>query len=92
MLKKVLSLILCTILVVSMAGCAAAENQRTKVTIWHMLSGVGAEAFDQIVADFNASQDQYEAVAEFQGSWYDNFAKFKATPKEDLPDLYQIVV
>ena len=92
MIKKLVSLTLTLMLVLSLFGTASAEEERTKITIWHMLSGVGAEAFDQIVADFNASQDKYEAVAEFQGNWYDNFAKFKATPKEDLPDLYQIVV
>ncbi|MCI5955810.1 MAG: extracellular solute-binding protein, partial [Clostridiales bacterium] len=92
MKKKVISVVLSLILVLSLTGGACAESGRTKITIWHMLSGVGAEAFDQIVANFNASQDKYEAVAEFQGNWYDNFAKFKATPKEDLPDLYQIVV
>ena len=91
-MKKVISLVVCLVMALSLVCFANGENTRTKITIWHMLSGVGAEAFDQIVANFNASQDKYEAVAEFQGNWYDNFAKFKATPKEDLPDLYQIVV
>lgn len=92
MKKKVVSLVLSLVLLLCLVGGASAESERTKITIWHMLSGVGAEAFDQIVANFNASQDKYEAEAVFQGNWYDNFAKFKATPKEDLPDLYQIVV
>lgn len=91
-MKKIVSLILCLALALTLVTGASAEGERTKITIWHMLSGVGAEAFDQIVKNFNDSQDKYEAVAEFQGNWYDNFAKFKATPKEDLPDLYQIVV
>ena len=92
MLKKVVSLVLCMTLALVACCGATAEGQRTKVTVWHMLNGINAEAFDKIVADFNASQDKYQVVAEFQGNWYDNFAKFKATPKEDLPDLYQIVV
>ena len=91
-MKKIVSLILCLALALTLVTGVSAEGERTKITIWHMLSGVGAEAFDQIVKNFNDSQDKYEAVAEFQGNWYDNFAKFKATPKEDLPDLYQIVV
>lgn len=68
------------------------KEGRTEITVWHMLSGVGEEAFTQIVNDFNASQDEYYVVSEFQGAWYDSFAKFKATPRESLPDIYQIVV
>ena len=67
-------------------------GDKVEITVWHMLSGVGEEAFTQIVNDFNASSDKYYVVSEFQGSWYDSFAKFKATPKESLPDIYQIVV
>lgn len=73
-------------------AAAAAAGDKVEITVWHMLSGVGEEAFTKIVNDFNASQDQYYVVSEFQGNWIDSFAKFKATPKESLPDIYQIVV
>lgn len=69
-----------------------ASGDKVEVTVWHMLSGVGEEAFTKIVNDFNESQDKYHVVSEFQGNWIDSFAKFKATPKESLPDVYQIVV
>ena len=71
---------------------SVSKEGRTEITVWHMLSGVGEEAFTKIVNDFNASQDQYYVVSEYQGSWYDSFAKFKATPQDALPDIYQIVV
>lgn len=70
----------------------ASPEERTEITVWHMLSGVGEEAFANIVDDFNASQDKYYVSAEFQGAWLDSFAKFKSTPQEALPDIYQIVV
>lgn len=69
-----------------------AKGEKTQITVWHMLSGVGEEAFSKIVNDFNESQDTYYVVSEYQGNWYDSFAKFKSTPKEALPDIYQIVV
>lgn len=71
---------------------SVSKEGRTEITVWHMLSGVGEEAFTKIVNDFNASQDQYYVVSKYQGSWYDSFAKFKATPQDALPDIYQIVV
>ena len=83
-----------------MTGCSGAGNTtaqkagngKSVVTVWAGGSDNVRVQFEKQIETFNASQDKYEAVAEFQGNWYDNFAKFKATPKEDLPDLYQIVV
>ncbi len=101
LLKKT-ALAMAVILGVSMGGMGTvlageadstvSKEGRTEIVIWHMLSGVGEEAFTKIVNDFNASQDEYYVTSEFQGNWYDSFAKFKATPKESLPDIYQIVV
>lgn len=91
LLKKT-ALAMAVILGVSMGGMGTvlageadstvSKEGRTEIVIWHMLSGVGEEAFTKIVNDFNASQDEYYVTSEFQGNWYDSFAKFKATPKD----------
>lgn len=80
------------ILAMTCSAGASAQTQRTEIRLWHMLSGVAEEAFRKIVDDYNASQDLYTVVAEYQGNWYDSFSKFKATSRDDMPDLYQIVV
>ena len=36
------------------------EDGKTVISFWHAMSGSGQEALEKIVADFNASQDDYE--------------------------------
>ncbi|MBC8140317.1 MAG: ABC transporter substrate-binding protein [Armatimonadetes bacterium] len=65
----------------------AAATKRIPVTYWHMWSGQWQPAMDEVVADFNASQDKYEVIA-LQVPYAQADAKFMmAVAGGDPPDV-----
>ena len=54
----------------------AADSGKTEILLWHVMSGDRLEQLEVIVDGFNASQDQYEVVAEAQGEYDEANAKF----------------
>lgn len=70
-------------------GGATSEDGRTQLTMWTHSAGNPAEleVYEQIIADFNASQDEYEVVEESfpQGAYND--AIVAAAAADDLPCL-----
>ena len=88
MKKKLLSLVLALCLLAASSSFALAE---TEITFWTGLSGALDESLQKIVADFNASQDEYVVTAEYQGSYYDIAAKIQAAViSGDEPDIVQM--
>ncbi|MDF0725455.1 ABC transporter substrate-binding protein [Cytobacillus sp. S13-E01] len=64
---------------------------KTEIVFWHAMSGVGQEALDEIVADFNSSQDKVEVKAEFQGTYEESLTKFRSVGgTKDAPAIIQV--
>ncbi|WP_336631913.1 MULTISPECIES: sugar ABC transporter substrate-binding protein [unclassified Microbacterium] len=85
--------------VLALTGCGQAgtgdsktEDGKTKLTMWTHSAGNPAElaVYQQIISDFNASQDQYEVVEESfpQGAYND--AVVAAAASGDLPCLLDL--
>ncbi|MBO4388426.1 MAG: extracellular solute-binding protein [Spirochaetales bacterium] len=63
------------------------EDGKIIVPYWRCYTGSSAEFVDGIIAEFNASQDKYEVVPEYNGGYYDQFAKLMSTDRENLPAM-----
>lgn len=50
----------------SSAGSAQATGEKTQIVLWHTYTDAHEEALMKVVDSFNASQDEYEVVAEQQ--------------------------
>ncbi len=57
---------------------AATSGEKVQIEFWHAMSGANQQAIDKIVADYNASQDQYEVQALFQGSYEESLTKLRS--------------
>lgn len=68
---------------------AVAEGTET-ITFWHSMSGNNGEVLTSIVDSYNASQDKYNVVMEYQGSYEDTIAKLQNTPEGMRPDVVQL--
>lgn len=92
MSKKLVSVLLGSALVATMSMAACADGDKTTVTFWHAMGGVKGEAINAMIENFNASQDEIEVVAEYQGSYDDSITKLKAAMQsgEGLPDVCQM--
>ncbi len=67
------------------------EDGKTVISFWHAMSGAGQEALEKIVADFNASQEDYEVRAEFQGSYEESLTKLRSVGgTADAPAITQV--
>lgn len=74
------------------APCSVSAAEKTTLTFWHAMGGTNGEVLQQIVDDFNASQDEIEIKAEYQGTYDDTITKLKAAMQSDsgLPDVCQM--
>lgn len=61
-----------------------------KITFWHAMGGANNKVVDQLVADFNASQDKIQVEAVFQGTYDDLLSKLKVAGAEDGPSVAQV--
>ncbi|AZK48816.1 ABC transporter substrate-binding protein [Paenibacillus lentus] len=69
----------------------SAPEDKTKVVWWHSMGGELGTATDQLVADFNASQDKVEVEAIFQGTYDESLNKMKASmDSKSGPSLIQV--
>ncbi|WP_410770530.1 ABC transporter substrate-binding protein [Fontibacillus sp. BL9] len=64
---------------------------KTKVVWWHSMGGELGKAADQLVTDFNASQDTVEVEAIYQGTYDESLNKMKASMDSKTgPSLIQV--
>lgn len=64
---------------------------KTTVQFWHCMSGTNGDLINQMVSDFNSSQDEVEVVATFQGSYAEAAAKAEqAIFAGNAPDILQV--
>lgn len=83
-MKKLLALLLCLALTLSMGSLAVAED-KTTVVFWYSLEGANADAIKSIVDKFNTSQDKIFVDAQYQGAYDDAINKLKAAGMGQLP-------
>ncbi len=91
--KKLAAVVLGGALAASMSFAACAEDgEKVQITFWHAMGGVNGETTQALVDDFNASQDEIEVHAEYQGTYDDAITKLKAAMQsgEGLPDVCQM--
>lgn len=64
---------------------------KVEINFWHAMSGAGQETLDEIVADFNNSQDKVVVKAEFQGSYEESLTKLRSVGgTKDAPAITQV--
>ncbi|WP_186672512.1 ABC transporter substrate-binding protein [Sporosarcina sp. BP05] len=67
------------------------EDAIVSIEFWHAMSGTGQESLDSIVKGFNDSQDKYEVVAEFQGTYEESLTKLRGVGgTKDAPAITQV--
>lgn len=67
------------------------EDAKVSIEFWHAMSGTGQESLDSIVKGFNDSQDKYEVVAEFQGTYEESLTKLRGVGgTKDAPAITQV--
>lgn len=59
-------------------GTPAASGPK-KVVFWHAMGGANTKVVEQMVTDYNASQDKIKVEAVYQGSYDDLLSKLKAS-------------
>ena len=100
-MKKVLSTVLSTAMLLSLAGCSSKSGSSDMVTeltepitieMWHYMNGGQAEALNSIIEDFNATNDKGITVnAISQGSIGDlNKKVISAAQSNSLPAIINV--
>jgi sn-glycerol 3-phosphate transport system substrate-binding protein len=98
-LKYCLLVVLSLLLVVSSIGCSNSssgevkktEDGRTLVTFWHAMGGAAGEALNDIVNEFNESQDEIFVQADYQGSYEESLNKLRQVGgTSEAPSLMQV--
>ncbi|MCO7126191.1 ABC transporter substrate-binding protein [Sporolactobacillus shoreicorticis] len=84
------------IILVLLLGCysinsaAAPEPGRTEVVFWHSMGGVAGQTLQNIINDFNQSQDKIYVKPVYQGSYEESLAKFRTIGgTKDVPAIVQ---
>ncbi len=75
-MKKLLSVCLALMLLLGLGSTALAE--KVQVEFWYGLGGPTGELMQALIAEFNASQDQYEVIGVTQGSYTETFQNIQA--------------
>ncbi|MDQ0215269.1 sn-glycerol 3-phosphate transport system substrate-binding protein [Oikeobacillus pervagus] len=72
------------------AGAVKNKDGKTEINFWHAMAGAGEETLNEIVEDFNQSQDQYVVKPEFQGSYEELLTKYRSVGgTKDAPAIVQ---
>ncbi|OON91882.1 MAG: ABC transporter substrate-binding protein [Epulopiscium sp. Nele67-Bin002] len=69
----------------------ATNVEPIKLTFWHSMGGAGGTALEQLVADYNASQNEIIVTAQYQGTYDDAVNKLKSSAISNSgPDIMQL--
>ncbi|SMC28030.1 carbohydrate ABC transporter substrate-binding protein, CUT1 family (TC 3.A.1.1.-) [Clostridium acidisoli DSM 12555] len=97
MKKKIISLVLTTVIAVGfLSGCATngsntTSNKPVQITFWHAMSGKNGQALTKMVNDFNSSHKDIKVTAQFQGKYDEEINKLKSAEKANgAPDIAQV--
>ena len=73
---------------------ASASFAATQVQWWHAMGGELGKKVDEIVANYNASQDEFEVVASYKGGYAETMnsaiAAFRAKEQPAIVQVYEV--
>ncbi|PJE32310.1 sn-glycerol-3-phosphate-binding periplasmic protein UgpB precursor [Pseudooceanicola marinus] len=71
-----------------------AASAQTEISWWHAMGGALGEKVDEIVANYNASQDEYHLTATYRGSYTETMtaaiAAFRAGEQPNLVQVFEV--
>ncbi len=77
----------------SIAPISSAEA-KTQIQWWHAMGGANGERIEKIAADFTASQDEYEVIPSFKGSYAETMtaaiAAFRAGEQPHIVQVFEV--
>jgi sn-glycerol 3-phosphate transport system substrate-binding protein len=75
----------------ALPALAGAAEAKTQITWWHAMTGANAEVVAKLTKDFNASQNDYEVVPVFKGTYPETLnAGIAAFRAGQAPDIIQV--
>ncbi|HZG27583.1 MAG TPA: sn-glycerol-3-phosphate ABC transporter substrate-binding protein UgpB [Ensifer sp.] len=73
---------------------SSASFAATQITWWHAMGGELGKKLDEIVANYNKSQDKYQVVASYKGSYAETMtaaiAAFRAKQQPDIVQVFEV--
>lgn len=84
-----------TLLALSLGALAAGQTQAaTEISFWHAMGGANGEKIDEMVADFNASQDDVIVNASYRGNYSETMtgaiAAFRSGEQPEIVQVYEV--
>jgi len=82
------------ILAVAAMGASNGAMAQTQIQWWHAMGGANGERVEKIAADFNATQDDYEIIPTFKGSYAETMtaaiAAFRAGEQPHIVQVFEV--
>jgi len=79
---------------VSVLALSAHANAQTQIDWWHAMGGELGQILEGIVADFNASQSDYEVLPSYRGSYTETMtgaiAAFRAGEQPNIVQVFEV--
>ncbi|MFC3163292.1 sn-glycerol-3-phosphate ABC transporter substrate-binding protein UgpB [Ciceribacter thiooxidans] len=73
---------------------ASTSFAKTQITWWHAMSGELGKKLEEIVANYNKSQDAYEVVPTYKGNYTETMtaaiAAFRAKQQPDIVQVFEV--
>jgi sn-glycerol 3-phosphate transport system substrate-binding protein len=73
---------------------SSASFAATQITWWHAMGGELGKKLDEIVANYNKSQDKYQVVATYKGTYPETMtaaiAAFRAKQQPDIVQVFEV--
>ncbi|TCT40248.1 sn-glycerol-3-phosphate ABC transporter substrate-binding protein UgpB [Martelella mediterranea] len=83
-----------TLAALALSLSASASFAATQVQWWHAMGGELGKKVDEIVANYNASQDEFEVVASYKGGYAETMnsaiAAFRAKEQPAIVQVYEV--
>lgn len=84
-------LVAATFLAAAFPVLGGTAEAKTKITWWHAMTGANSAVVDKLTKDFNASQNDYEVVPVFKGTYNETLnAGIAAFRAGQAPDIIQV--
>ena len=95
-MKKGIALLLCFFIACSLLPAAGQQETQTSgpktVSFWYSFGGNNRKVTEELVAQYNASQNDYVIEASFQGDYFESLGKFRtAVVSKNAPTVIQII-
>jgi sn-glycerol 3-phosphate transport system substrate-binding protein len=73
---------------------ASASYAKTQITWWHAMGGENGKKLEEIVANYNKSQDNFEVIPTYKGSYPETMtaaiAAFRAKQQPDIVQVFEV--